>query len=85
MSPTTSGSTARDLDTMTDPNTWVAWPLLPLKRRTAHESQIGLLLDQDEDRWTVYLTNLFAPDLANCERLTYDSPESILSAGWRVD
>ncbi len=81
---------------ITSPPLWVAWPFLPLVRRTADGLELGGLFDA---RGAVGLTgysacvfacNLFvlpatlAAFLA-LPREAHDTAEEMLAAGWRLD
>ncbi len=87
----------RNLLFMTRPALWPAWPFLPLmRRRPGREEECGLLYDAFSMSCktglsaTVYLVNLFCvPSDENAllalPRETYDLPEEVYDAHWRVD
>jgi len=96
--PTAGGKERlRNLLFLTQPQLWPLWPFLPLvRRRPGAEKELGLLYDAvgDAQRYglsaTVYLTNLYLVPANRDEFLqtpheTYDRPEEIYAAGWRVD
>ena len=82
---------ARDLLFLHNPRYWPAWPFLPLVRRRP-----GLLLDAVGAfglyglSATVVLGNLFLlPETLDgflaLPRESFDTPEEVADAGWRVD
>ncbi len=87
----------RNLLFFTRPVLWPTWPFLPLmRRRTGQEEECGLLYDalhvsgNTGYSATVLLCNLFfAPsaedELLALPRETYDTPEEMYDAQWRVD
>ena len=85
-----------DLQMMSSPRSWPAWPLLPIKRYTKDAwIDCGLLVDVLDHKTTVFLTTLFALQggmvrdiLINKEeikRIEYDSLDDLLKDGWVVD
>ena len=79
-----------DAEFLRNPDRWPTWPVCPLKRpprRREDWIECGMVIDQEEHRWTVYLTNLFMlPEgLKDCERIPYGSLEQLLLDGWVVD
>src|SRR3954470_18180683 len=92
---------ARNLLFMSDPKRWVVWPFLPLIRPAPDGDQpcdvlCGVLCDMlglhgmAGYRATVFLTNLFTlpvtlDDFLALPRETFDTPEEMFDAGWRVD
>ncbi|HVS38478.1 MAG TPA: hypothetical protein VMS17_23165 [Gemmataceae bacterium] len=88
---------SRNLRFLAKPSLWPTWPFLALmRRRPGCEPEYGVLYDA----WrvsgktglsaTVYLTNLFLLPAAEEELFalpheTFDSPEEIFDADWRVD
>jgi hypothetical protein len=88
---------ARNLRFLSKPSLWPVWPFLPLmRRRPGQEEEYGLLYDafnvSDKTGYssTVFLVNLFqAPsaedDLLALPKETFDSPEEIYEADWRID
>lgn len=88
--------TARDLFFFTHPEHWPTWPLLPLVRR--HESgemDYGVLYDalhatgRTGYSSSVMLANFFLlPEteaaLLALPKETFDTPEEMAEAGWRV-
>ncbi len=99
MSPTTAAPNerARNLLFLATPALWPAWPFLPLVRRLpGREEECGLLYDvlhlsgRTGYSASVFLVNLFALPATEEEflalpRETFDSPEEVYAAGWRVD
>ena len=87
----------RNLCYLGRPDLWPLRPFLPLVRhRPNTEDELGLLYDAvgDSQRYglsaTVYLTNLFLlpstlEELLQMPHETYDRPEEIYEAGWRID
>jgi len=82
---------ARDLLFLHNPRYWPAWPFLPLVRRRP-----GLLLDAVGAfglyglSATVVLGNLFLlPETLDAflalPRESFDTPEEVADAGWRLD
>jgi len=72
----------KEVNMMSTPNKWPAWPMLPLKRG----SSIGFLFDNDKVKTTVFLGNIFcgkAP--STLPKMEYTSYEAIYNDGWRVD
>ncbi len=94
--PPMPGDLARDLKVITSPPLWVAWPFLPLVRRTPDGLELGVLFAA---RGAVGLTgysacvfacNLFAlpatlAALLALPRDVHDTAEELLAAGWRLD
>jgi hypothetical protein len=88
---------ARNLLFFTTPRLWPHWPFLPLVRRhKVRQEEYGVLVDAlaafDQAGYssTVFLSNLFdLPDdfdqVIKLPKETFDMPEEIFSAGWRVD
>jgi hypothetical protein len=87
---------ARHLTVITTPPLWVAWPFLPLARRTAGGTELGVLFDArgaaDLTGYsaTVFAANLFAlpatlAALLALPRDVHDTAEELLAAGWRLD
>ena len=88
---------ARNLLLMGQPSLWPNWPFLPLVRRLpGQEEEYGLLYDalhvsgKTGYSSAVLLCNLF--DVPSDEtaflalpRETFDSPEEVYGAAWRVD
>ena len=99
MSPTAAPDRvrARNLLFLGRPALWPAWPFLPLVRRLpGREEECGLLYDalhvsgKTGYSSAVILCNLF--DVPSDEtaflampKETFDSPEEVYAAGWRVD
>ncbi len=95
--PKARPATARDLMFFTTPALWPAWPMLPVVRRHADgRIECGLMYDcRDAARLsgfsaTVWKCNLFLipPTLEEflaMARETFDTPEEVATAGWRVD
>jgi hypothetical protein len=88
---------SRNLLFLSTPTLWPAWPFLPLMRRKpGQEEEYGLLYDalhvsnKTGYSATVLLCNLFSVPRDETAFLampkeTFDSPEEIFDAGWRVD
>src|SRR3954447_3524166 len=88
---------ARNLLFMSDPDRWVVWPFLPLIRRAPTGDEVcGVLCDMlglhgmTGYSATVFLTNLFTlpatlDDFLALPKETFDTPEELFDAGWRVD
>ena len=88
---------ARNLLFLSRPTLWPTWPYLPLmRRRPGQEEEYGVLYDafnvsgKTGYSSTVLLSNLFQVPSTEDELLalpheTYDSPEEIYDADWRVD
>ena len=55
-----------------------------LQKSFSDDGAFGVLLNQEGAENTVFLTNVFAPDL-QAEQIKYDSPEAIVADGWVVD
>ncbi len=77
-----------DKEYLENPMRWVTLGCVPVKRRASDGGlpEVGIVIMKD---WksvpTVYLTNMFAPDLKNCEIEAFGSFEDLLSEGWEVD
>jgi hypothetical protein len=79
------------------PALWPAWPFLPVvRRRPGREEECGLLYDAKRARGlyglsaTVFRANLFllpatVEEFLALPRETYDTPEEVYDAGWRID
>ncbi len=88
---------ARNLRFMGKPSLWPVWPFLPLMRRKpGKEEEYGLLYDaftmsgKTGFSSTVFFCNLFQVPTTEEELLglpheTYDRPEEIFDAEWRID
>ena len=88
---------ARNLHYMARPTLWQLWPFLPLvRRRPGQEEEYGLLYDalnmsgKTGIRATVLFCNYFEIPTSEEELLalpheTYDTPEEVFAADWRVD
>jgi len=97
LSPADEQTRQRNLLFFTTPNLWPYWPFLPLVRRKPHqEEECGLLFDaitlHDLPGYsaTVWLCVLFLipptlDDFLNLPKETFDLPEEVFEAGWRVD
>jgi hypothetical protein len=99
--PTTDAASRRErlrnLLFLGRPALWPAWPFLPLmRRRPGRAEECGLLYDALHASGlaglsaTVFLGNLFAlpPELEQflaLPRESFDTPEEVFAAGWRVD
>jgi hypothetical protein len=81
-----------DREMIESPDKWGS-PLLALKRfydwvgNDCRDKfglpQFGVLIGHEGP--TVYLTNLFMPELDSCDKLEYNSVDELLAAGWTVD
>ena len=99
MSPTATAQSerTRNLLFLGKPSLWPAWPYLPLMRRLpGQEEECGLLYDalhvsgKTGFSATVMLCNLFCIPSDEAEFLalpkeTFDCPDEVFAAGWRVD
>lgn len=96
--PTLSAEEARfrTIHFLTHPDQWKYWPFLPLVRRSKGENELGVVYDAFHAAelpglsCTVYLENLFLIPASQAEFLrlpheTYDTPNELADAGWRVD
>lgn len=74
----------RDIHFLLHPEEWPSWPMCPVKRRDAsqRESQVGVVWADGQA--VVILTNMFSFD-ADAPKLTYESMQELVAAGWRVD
>ena len=76
-----------DLDLINNPHNWPAGYALPLIRNVSGKRQAAIILPND--RKTLYLVSIWDyadwPILDDVPKETYESPEAILAAGWRVD
>jgi hypothetical protein len=70
---------------MLDPNRWPQWPVLPVKQFGSGFPECGVMVESDGIQPKVYLTNLFALDLANAEVKEYEDIDELLADGWVVD
>lgn len=73
-----------DVRMVQTPADWPMWPYLPLKRPD-HVAGVMFGDPPAGGPYTVYLTNMWRPDLANAETEVYDTPEALVDAGWKVD
>jgi hypothetical protein len=90
-------SSARDLLFFLTPQLWTTWPFLPVvRRRPGQERECGLLYDAVKHAGrmgfsaTVFLCNIFLlpetiEEFLTLPHETYDTPEEVYQAGWRVD
>lgn len=97
LSPAEDKTRQRNLLFFTTPRLWPHWPFLPLVRRqTSQEEECGLLFDAQQVHnlpgysATVFLCILFLlpstlTEFLNLPRESFDLPEEIYEAGWRVD
>jgi hypothetical protein len=87
----------RNLLFFTKPRLWSHWPFLPLVRRKhGKDEECGLLFDAKTLHnlpgysATVFLCVLFLipttlDEFLNMTKETFDTPEEVFEAGWRVD
>jgi hypothetical protein len=87
----------RNLLFISTPSLWPAWPFLPLVRRKDDTlEECGVLYDcwtkgrRPGYRATVFFTNIFElptgeDELLALPRETFDTPDEVVAAGWRVD
>jgi hypothetical protein len=86
----------RNLLLMGCPALWACWPMLPLVRRCRGKEELGLLFDALRVNGTtgfsatVFEGNLFllpptVEEFLKLPRETYDTPDEVFAAGWRVD
>jgi hypothetical protein len=80
-----------------NPQLWATWPFLPVVGRKADgEVECGVLYDcwsvgrRPGFSATVFLTNIFTlpsteEQLLALPRETFDTPDEIAGAGWRLD
>ena len=91
-----AGGPARHLLFVGTPALWPAWPFLPVVRRARGREELGVVFDGfgfcglAGYSATVLRTNLFAlparlDQLLALPRESFDSPEELVAAGWRVD
>jgi hypothetical protein len=93
MKKTKSKPVVRDhQDMILHPIKWPCWPYLPLKKANHNfeDKNLGILLDTDENRFTVYHVNLFAvPNSPEgwkaANKTPYQSVTDLLRDGWEVD
>jgi len=97
LSPAEEQTRQRNLLFFTTPRLWPHWPFLPLVRRNhGHGEECGLLFDaktlHDLPGYsaTVFLCVLFLipptlDEFLNLQKETFDLPEEVFDAGWRVD
>src|SRR5262245_12623022 len=88
---------ARNLLFLAEPKRWSVWPFLPLVRHDPEgEMTCGVLCDLlglhgiAGYRATVFLANLFLlpetlDELLSLPRETFDTPDEVYEAGWRID
>ena len=78
---------SEDKDLILSSINWVQWPLLPLINRT--ENKCGFIVDCKENRFRVYLANIFELDgKTSFDKLPFEdfsSADEILAGGWVVD
>lgn len=76
-----------DKDIIMSSTTWPQWPLLPLINRT--ENKCGFIVDCNENRFRIYLANIFELDgKTSFNKLPFEdfsSADEILAGGWEVD
>lgn len=74
-----------DAEMMKRPHLWPG-VVLPLKRYHEGTLQTAVLIHPpaEGEVWMISLTNMFNPD-PNAPAMVYDSAETIVANGWRVD
>jgi len=97
LSPADQRTRHRNVLFFTTPKLWPHWPFLPLVWRKPHqEEECGLLFDaknlHDLPGYsaTVFMCVLFLipatlDEFLNLPKETFDLPEELFAAGWRVD
>jgi len=86
----------RQLQIITTPAVWLAWPFLPLNRDSPNGRELGVLFDamnavgRTGYSATVFIANLFmlpptVGELLALPREVFDTAEELIAAGWRVD
>jgi hypothetical protein len=86
----------RNLLFLSTPRLWPVWPFLPvIRRRPGCDDECGILYDVFGLKGTpgyaatVFLCNIFQlpteEQLLGLPRETFDRPEEIYSAGWRIE
>lgn len=83
------------LEMLSDPSTWPAWPVLPLKKYGAKDALFpytcGVVIDSEDVRSTVFIENMYmlprslAKIKENVKANKYKNCEDIVKAGWLVD
>jgi len=78
-----------------NPVLWMAWPFLPLVRRTNGHEELGVLFDSSSAGLTGYSATVFAANLFTLPAKlneflalpheTFDSAEELVDANWLVD
>ncbi len=81
-------ATEEDRKFIDNPDTWLNWPFLPVKRYNEGEPgafpTVGII--HVSNKTTVYLRNLFdLPDTARTEKKEYDNLDALFDDGWVVD
>lgn len=74
---------------ISQPDTWPRWPMLPLTRKDGNRVELGLLIDGEDGKAIVYKVNMFNvildPDLLlDCPKVIYRSVEDILYDRWEI-
>lgn len=66
---------------------WPKWPILPMIRGNVINGTIGVMVEEDEDVYNVYLCSMFEAKskLGICEKETFATVDELMNAGWRVD
>ena len=74
-----------DLGIMKSPSLWPQWPLLPLTNKKTNED--GFIVDTEKNQYRVYKGNMWDlhGNLYSLPFEDFDSAQSILSNGWKVD
>jgi len=97
LSPADQQTRQRNLLFFTTPRLWLHWPFLPLVRcKQGQDEECGLLFDAKNLHdllgysATVFMCVLFLipatlDEFLNLPKETFDLPEEVFAAGWRVD
>ncbi len=73
---------SKSLESTKNPDSWIRWPLLPLRQGEGIDAKLGFLIDSGVPQ--VHLGNIFALQEGG-PVLNYVSFEEIVADGWVVD